>query len=121
MLTSLCLSASMHSQMRLNTLVHRHTYHCHHPRLSWLHNFLLSLYLLLSLCSLLCFLLYLLSSLIICSISLCLCHDESGRGSDRHSAVTRLLREISVSFLPSILCPPLLTSLPPSFSLQQLP
>lgn len=43
MLTSLCLSARIHSQMRLNT----HTYHCHHPQLPWLQcvmdrNFLLS-------------------------------------------------------------------------------
>lgn len=119
MLGSFCVSASIHSQMRLNTQPrtagHKHTHtltiiiipKCHSysvmGQIRWF-----GLYSLLSLCSRLCFLLYLRFSLV-CSISLC--HDESGRGSDRHSAVTRLLPEISVSFLPRSSA--LLTSLPP--------
>lgn len=149
MLTSLCLSASIHSKMRLNTDAHTHTvsYHWHHPQQSWLQCVMDKPPVVRSLkgCSFLvfclwcstryhiaptltscclcfrsspsvhsrCFLFFLLSPLI-CSISLCLCHDESRRGSDRHRSVTRLLREISVGFLPSVLCPPL-------FSQQQLP
>ncbi len=121
MLTSLCLSASIHSQMRLNTHKHTHTLtiaiipNRHGYSVLWKGTSCCPcLYSRLTLCSLLCFLLYLFPPLI-CSISLCLCHDESGRSSDRHRAVTRLLREISVSFLPSVLCPPCLPPyLPPS-------
>lgn len=129
MLTSLCLSASIHSQMRLTTHTYTHTRHTqkhtHLPLPSSptvmvtvcygkeLPAVVVLLYTLLTLCSLLCFLLYLFPPLI-CSISLC--HDESGRSSDRHRAVTRLLPEISVSLLPSVLCPPCLPALS-SFSL----
>lgn len=52
------------------------------------------------------------------SVSLCLCHDESRRGSDRHRFATRLLPQISVSVLPSAPVPSFVPSL---FSEQQLP
>lgn len=77
------------------------------------------LYSLLSLCSRLCFLL---CFSLVCSISLC--HDESGRGSDRHSAVTRLLLSASsLDPLPSLpRSSALLASLPPPlYPQQQLP
>ncbi len=124
MLTSLCLSASIHSQMRLTT--HTNTQkHTHLPLPSSptvmvtvcygkeLPAVVVLLYTLLTLCSLLCFLLYLFPPLI-CSISLC--HDESGRSSDRHRCDSPTARELCqpppLSPLPSLpLCSLLFFSL----------
>lgn len=119
MLGSFCVSASIHSQMRLNTQPrtagHKHT-HTHLPLSSSPNAIVTALWV--KSAGLVCIhfcpsvLAFVFSSLcfsLVCSISLC--HDESGRGSDRHSAVTRLLPEISVSFLPRSSA--LLASLPP--------
>lgn len=142
MLTSLCLSARIHSQMRLNT--HTHTYHCHHPQQSFLWGLMNRNFLLLDLwkdaasqyfiCgatpNIIQFqgklpvvfvfvplfpftpLFSLLSpslSLFVqsLSVSVMMNHGEAVIGT----ALTCLLQEISVSFLPSVLCPP---CLPPS-------
>lgn len=119
MLTSFCLGAKIHKQIRLNRPTYTHT-HTHLPspssptaivnamgRMSQCPS---PVFAPVPLISFFCFLLYLLFSLVY-SISLCFCHDESGKGSDRHSTVTWLLPEICVSFLPqSFAC------LPPSYS-----
>lgn len=121
MVTSFCQNASIHSVMRLT---HTHTYHHHRPQLPWLQfvavrNSLLSVLSpppLLSSSLLLSSPLSPFLSYLFC-LSLCLCHDESGRGSDRHSTVSRAtersLSTSSLNPLPS-LPPPLWATAAPN-------